>query len=114
VMGGFDQPQLIPAPPTVTVATTTPGINTGIPITLNGATGVTDVTFDVVYDPNLLTITGAYNNADGSTFAMVGSPSGGVASFHFNLGTAPLGPIPIVTLGQIIAHVPDSAASFYK
>ena len=113
LMGGFDQPQMTSGSPTVSVSTTTQGINTGIPVTLAGAAGVTDVTFDLVYDPAFLAIGGAYSMVDGSSLTLDGPPTDGVASFHYSLGAAaPLGAS--ATLGHIIAHVPDSAANSYK
>ncbi|HYV38009.1 MAG TPA: cohesin domain-containing protein, partial [Gemmataceae bacterium] len=83
---------------------------TGIPITLTNAAGVTDVTFKLNYNPALLSITSTLSNTSG-TFTLVGTPSGGVANFSFHSNTALNGN---VTLGQIVAQVPDSAASSYK
>ncbi len=85
-------------------------INTGpgIPITLANAAGVTDVSFDLNYQSALLNISGTQNGPSG-TLSLV-SNSGGVASFVFHSGTALSG---TVTLGQIVAQVPTSAASSY-
>jgi hypothetical protein len=84
-------------------------VGTGIPITLTGAQAVTDIAFDLDYDPSLLNVSGAANGPAG-TFSLV-SASGGVASFLFHSATPLSGS---VTLGQIMAQVPNSAASDYK
>ncbi len=81
---------------------------TGIPITLTGAVAVTDVTFSLSYNPNLLNISGALSGSSG-TFTLASNASG-VASFVFHSGTALTGNL---TLGQIVAQVPDSAANEY-
>ncbi|HYV40037.1 MAG TPA: FG-GAP-like repeat-containing protein, partial [Gemmataceae bacterium] len=82
----------------------------GIPITLTNAAGVTDVTFNLNYNPALLNITSTLSNTSG-TFTLVGAPSSGVANFSFHSSTALNGNL---TLGQIVAQVPDSAAASYK
>jgi hypothetical protein len=81
---------------------------TGIPITLTNASGVTDVTFNLNYNPALLNITGTLNGPAGTLSVVTG---GGVASFTFHSGSALSGNL---TLGQIVATVPDSAAGTYK
>ncbi len=83
---------------------------TGIPITLANAIGVTSATFQLDYNPALLDITGALNGPSG-TFTLVSTPSGGVANFSFQSATALSGSL---TLGQIVAQVPNSAAAVYK
>jgi hypothetical protein len=83
--------------------------NTGIPITLTAAVGVTDVTFNLNYNPALLNVTGTTNGPSG-TFTLR-SAVGGVASFVFQSSSPLSGNL---TLGQIVAQVPNSAASVYK
>jgi hypothetical protein len=82
---------------------------TGIPITLTNAAAVTDLSFDLHYDPSLLSISTAQGGPSGTLTLL--SASGGVASFVFHAGTAQSGDI---TLGQIIAVVPPGAASNYR
>ena len=82
---------------------------TGIPITLTNAVGVTDVTFNLNYNPNLLNISGTLSGTAG-TFSLA-SATGGVASFIFHSSTALTGNL---TLGQIVAQVPNGAANDYK
>jgi autotransporter-associated beta strand protein len=79
----------------------------GIPVTLTNATAVTDVTFSVTYNPALLTITGPTSG----NLQLVGTPTGGVANFHYTNATAQNG---TVVLGGIVASVPNSAGSLYK
>ncbi len=81
----------------------------GIPITLAAHANLTDVTFNLTYNPALLNISGTLNSQSG-TFTLL-SNSGGVASFAFHCGTPLNG---AVTLGYILAQVPNSAASSYK
>ncbi len=81
----------------------------GIPITLTGTANLTDATFDLTYNPALLNISGTLNSPSG-TFTML-SNSAGVASFAFNSGTPLNGS---VTLGYVLAQVPNSAATSYK
>ncbi|HYV35271.1 MAG TPA: IPT/TIG domain-containing protein [Gemmataceae bacterium] len=86
-----------------------PNTGAGIPIALAQAANVTDVSFQLTYNPALLTITGALNSAAGTLTLQ--SNSGGVASFAFHSNTPLSGNL---TLGQIVARVPDSAAASYK
>ena len=79
---------------------------TGIPLTLTNATAVTSVTFTMSYDPTLLNITGVA----GANLTLV-SNTGGLATFSYTNATAQNG---TVILGQILADVPNSAASNYK
>ena len=81
----------------------------GIPITLTGAANVTDVTFNLDYNAALLNISGTLNGPSGALTLLANS--GGVASFMFQSGTPLSGSI---TLGYILAQVPNSAASSYK
>ena len=81
----------------------------GIPITLTGAVNLTDLTFTLTFNSALLNISGTLNGPSGS-FTLQ-SNSGGVASFAFQSGTPLSGS---VTLGNIIAQVPNSAAASYK
>jgi N-acetylneuraminic acid mutarotase len=87
----------------------------GIPITLSGASSVTDVTFSLTYNPALLAVTGAATgdaSAAGSTFTLVAAKSSpGTAVFSFHDDTPQSG---TVVLGDIVADVPDSAANLYK
>ena len=110
------------ASPSLTVSTKTAGINSGIPITLNGASNLTDAAFNLSYNPaylNLgvaatagtLTAPFTFNTSTSSTFTLVGTPSNGVASFSFHSSVALNG---TVTLGQIVAKVLNSTASSYK
>ena len=90
---------------------------TGIPITLANpgttAINVTDVTFNLNYNPALLNISAAQNGASG-TFTL-GSATGGVASFTFHSSVAvSIAAGSSLTLGLITAQVPNSAASSYK
>jgi hypothetical protein len=91
----------------------------GIPVTLYGANGVSDVTFALHYDPALLTVTaGASRDATDrtSSFVLMGAATiidaaHAVASFHYHAAQPRSGTI---VLGDIVASVPDSAASLYK
>ncbi len=87
----------------------------GIPITLTSAGGATSVTFQLAYSTSLLTIpftnAGAEINGATGTFKLTAAPSGGVASFQW---TGPALASGTVTLGGIVASVPNSAASIYK
>ncbi len=81
----------------------------GIPITLTGAANLTDITFNLTYNPALLNISGTLNGPSG-TFSLQ-SNTGGVASFAFQSSTPLNGTI---TVGYLLAQVPNSAASSYK
>jgi hypothetical protein len=89
----------------------------GIPVTLAHAVAVTDVVFALSYNPALFTPTGA-GTADAparSAFTMVSITSidatHATAIFRFHNDTAQSG---TVVLGDILASVPDAAASQYK
>ncbi len=84
-------------------------MGSGIPITLSNAVNVTDVTFTLSYNPTLLNISGVSSGPSGILTLL--SNTGGVASFSFH-NTTPLNGT--LTLGNIIAQVPNSAASSYK
>ncbi len=79
---------------------------TGIPLTLANATAVTSVTFTMSYDPTLLNITGV----SGANLTLV-SNTGGLATFSYTNAMPQNG---TVILGQILADVPNSAATNYK
>ncbi len=81
----------------------------GIPITLSGAANLTAATFTLACNPALLNISGTLNGPSG-TIALQ-SNTGGVASFAFSSPTPLNGTI---TLGYILAQVPNSAATDYK
>ncbi len=81
----------------------------GIPITLSGAANLTDITFNLTFNPALLNISGTLNGPSG-TFTLQ-SNAGGVANFAFQSSTPFSGTI---TLGYLLAQVPNSAASSYK
>ena len=81
----------------------------GIPITLSGAANVTDITFNLTYNPALLNISTTLNGPSG--IFTLQSNTGGVASFSFQSTTPLSGSI---TLGYLVAQVPNSAASSYK
>jgi hypothetical protein len=91
----------------------------GIPITLMSAVGVTDVSFTLSYNPTLLTVTGASTqdaSSAGSGFALAGAPTiidatHATAGFSFHDDKPQSG---TVVLGDILANVPNSAASSYK
>ena len=85
---------------------------TGIPITLtNAAANLTTATFTLSYNPAILNITGALNDGAGDTFTLVSNNTAtGTASFRAT-GMTGSGTI---TLGQIVADAPNSAASIYK
>ena len=122
LMGGLNVPEMTTTAPTLTISTITQGVSSGIPITLNGAVGVTALSFDLHFDPNVLSITGTFNfgtpsGPSGSTFALLGitpvTATESIATFQFNIGSAsPLGAT--ATLGHIVANVPDSAENLYK
>jgi N-acetylneuraminic acid mutarotase len=93
----------------------------GIPVTLANvpaASGVTDLVFTLTYNPTLLTPTGAGtgdSSGTGSTFTM-GTPANvdathSTVTFTWHNATAQSG---TVVLGDILASVPNSAASEYK
>ncbi len=81
----------------------------GIPITLSGAANLTATTFNLTYNPALLNISGTLNGPSG-TFILQ-TAAAGVASFAFSSATPLNGTL---TLGYILAQVPNSAASRYK
>ena len=105
---------------TITVPILDTGNNAthGIPITLYNAAGVTDATFTLTYNPQLLTPTAGGtgdSTVAGSTFTMgtitsVDSTHSTV-SFTYHNATAKSG---TVILGDITATVPNSAAAIYK
>jgi hypothetical protein len=90
----------------------------GIPVTLTNATTVTATLFTLNYNPALLTVTGAAS-ADattGGTLTLLGAPTiidatHATANFQYTSTTPQSG---TVVLGDIVASVPDSAASKYK
>jgi N-acetylneuraminic acid mutarotase len=90
----------------------------GIPVTLTNATTVTATLFSLKYNPALLTVTGA-SSADattGGTLTLVGTPTiidptHATANFQYTSSTAQNG---TVVLGDIVASVPNSAASTYQ
>jgi hypothetical protein len=90
----------------------------GIPVTLTNATTVSAAAFTLNYNPALLTVTGA-SSADatgGGTLTLVGTPTiidaaHAAANFQYTSTTPQTG---TVVLGDIIASVPNSAASNYK
>jgi hypothetical protein len=90
----------------------------GIPVTLTNATTVTATLFTLNYNPALLTVTGA-SSADattGGTLTLLGAPTiidatHATANFQYTSTTPQSG---TVVLGDIVAAVPDSAASKYK
>ncbi|HYV37298.1 MAG TPA: cohesin domain-containing protein, partial [Gemmataceae bacterium] len=81
----------------------------GIPITLTRAVNVTDVTFNLTYNTNLLNITSTLNGPSGVLTLL--SASGGVARFSFHSDLPLSGKL---TLGQIVAQVPNGAAATYQ
>ncbi len=81
----------------------------GIPITLTGAANLTDITFNLTFNPALLNISGTLNGPSGA-FTLQ-SNSAGVASFAFQ-SSSPLNGT--ITLGYVLAQVPNSAATSYK
>ncbi len=81
----------------------------GIPITLTGAANLIDITFNLTFNPALLNISGTLNGPSGA-FTLQ-SNTGGVASFAFQSSTPLNGTI---TLGYVLAQVPNSAATSYK
>jgi hypothetical protein len=83
----------------------------GIPVTLSNATAVTDVVFTLHYNPTLLTVTGpTTGNLTAGTPTMIDATHATVV-FTYHNGTAQNG---TVTLGGIVATVPNSAGSQYK
>ncbi len=81
----------------------------GVPITLANAVNVTDVTFELTYNPALLNISGTLNGEVG--VLTLTANAGGVASFSFHSATASSGTL---TLGYLVAQVPNSAVNYYK
>jgi parallel beta-helix repeat protein/predicted outer membrane repeat protein len=81
----------------------------GVPLTLSNGAGVTSARFSLQYNPNLLTISGATVNAalNGATFTLDETSTPGNAVFIFN-STTPLAAGP-VTLGSLVAQVPNMA-----
>ena len=84
----------------------------GIPITLsNAGVDLATAAFTLNYNPAILSITGTLNNTSGDTFTLLSNNAAtGVATFAAT-GLTGSGTL---TLGQIVADVPDSAASIYK
>ncbi len=81
----------------------------GIPLTLTGAVGLTSMTFNLTYNPALLNISGVQSGPAGAL--TLSSNAAGFANFSFQSSTPLTGTI---TLGYILAQVPNSAASSYK
>src|SRR5581483_8815767 len=83
------------------------------------ASGTIDVTFDVQYNPSILSITGTLTTGapTGTSFTLVGGAPAiidsthAVASFHY-ANSNPSGAT--LTLGQIVANVPNSVSSLYQ
>ncbi len=93
-----------------------PNAAAGIPITLFNASGATDVSFTLKYDPTLLTITGTLQGVGSDASDPAGTltlvaDSGGLATFTFHDAIPQSG---TVVLGDITAFVPDSAANQYQ
>jgi hypothetical protein len=83
----------------------------GIPVTLSNTTAVTDVVFTLHYNPTLLSVTGpTTGNLTAGTPTMIDATHATVV-FTYHNGTAQSG---TVTLGGIVATVPNSAGSQYK
>ena len=86
----------------------------GIPINLSNGSNVTSGTFTLQYNSALLNITGATVNSalPGATLTLAASSTPGKAVIDF----ASLAPLTsgVVRLGELIATVPNSAASAYK
>ncbi len=102
-----------------------PANGVGIPITLYNAAGVTDVSFSLSYNPNLLNISGAFGGAgsdatdqSGGTLSLISNVAG-VATFHY-ADTTPFSATPAspLILGDIQAVVPSgpgaAALSLYQ
>jgi hypothetical protein len=81
-----------------------------IPLTLNGISGLTDLTFDLTYNPALLNISSVANGSSGGTLTLT-PISSGLAGITFHSATPLSGNL---TIGQIIAQVPSSAAGSYR
>jgi hypothetical protein len=95
---------------TINVPAATAG--SGIPVTLSNATAVTAATFTLSYNPSLLTVTGPTSG----NLTLVGTPNiidatHATANFSYVNSTAQNG---TVTLGGIVASVPNSAGTDYK
>ena len=95
----------------VVLPNTASAATTGIPIVLtNAAANLTTATFTLNYNPAILNITGTLNSG-GDTFTLVSNNTAtGTATFQAT-GMTGSGTI---TLGQIVADVPNSSASIYK
>ena len=95
----------------VVVPNTASAATTGIPIVLtNAAANLTTATFTLNYNPAILNITGTLNSG-GDTFTLMSNNTAtGTATFQAT-GMTGSGTI---TLGQIVADVPNSSASIYK
>ena len=95
----------------IVVPSTASAATTGIPITLtNAAANLTTASFTLSYNPAILNITGTLNSG-GDTFTLVSNNTAtGAATFQATGMTAS----GTITLGQIVADVPNSAASIYK
>src|SRR5262249_48462123 len=90
-----------------------------LPIALYNASGVTDVTFALSYNPSLLAVTaGSTSDSTGTgtkSFTLVSSTTidatHATANFHYSNTSGQSG---TVVLGDIVASVPTGAASTYK
>ena len=78
-------------------------------LTLANAVIVTDVTFNLTYNPALFNLSDTRNGAGTLTLL---SNSAGLASFSFHSSMPLRGAL--LTLGQLVAQVPNSAAASYK
>ena len=96
--------------PNSSVNVQVPNTGTGIPVTLkNAPANTTSVTFTLDYNPALLNVTGP---TSGNLVLNTATSTPGVANFSFSTTTAIS--TSSAVLGQIIAQVPNSAASQYK
>jgi hypothetical protein len=88
-------------------AVNVPATGTGIPLTLSDGSGVLSVDLDVLFDPSLLTITGASVPAGVAGTVTLNNLTPGVARLSYNTSTAlSAGAITFVNL---TAQVPDTA-----
>lgn len=86
-----------------------PATSTGLPLRLSASAGITSINLTLLYDPNLLTITGGMALPPGSSVT-VNTSTPGAAVINFTDPTPQAG---ITDFVRLTAIVPDSAGVLY-
>jgi hypothetical protein len=86
-----------------------PATSAGVPITLSNGAGITDISFELTYDPALLVIDSVQRGAGlpaGADFNFTLDPATGKLQVQISGAALASGAVQLVSL---VAHVPDSA-----